>query len=195
MSDDLVQQLKERMRVDRAFRRDLLASPLHVLREYKLSEEEKQQLVVPNFSWVIEGQLAGVSYPRSEDAIAWLRKLGVKALLSLAEEPLPADLLAKYELQMKHLPVADFTAPTLDQIEQALAIIDGFLAHGLPVAVHCAAGLGRTGTVLACYLISQGSSARDAIERVRTERPGSIETPEQVAAVEAYEQHHQGGQA
>ena len=122
-----------------------------------------------------------VSYPRSEDAIALLQKLGVRALLSLSEESLSADLLRKYQLQREHLPVADFTAPTLEQVEQALAIIDGFLVHGLPVAVHCGAGLGRTGTILACYLVSQGSSAKDAIPQVRTRRPSSIETPEQEA--------------
>ncbi len=128
---------------------------------------------------------------RSEDAIALLQKLGVRALLSLSEESLSADLLRKYQLQREHLPVADFTAPTLEQVEQALAIIDGFLVHGLPVAVHCGAGLGRTGTILACYLVSQGSSAKDAIPQVRTRRPSSIETPEQEAVIEAYEQARQ----
>jgi len=188
VSEEIVQQIKERMHMDRAFRHDLFASPLRVLQDYPLTEEEKQLFVVPNFSWMIENRLAGVSYPRSEDAIALLQKLGVQALLSLSEETVPADLLRKYKLQRAHLPVADFTAPTLEQVEQALAIIDDFLGHGLPVAVHCGAGLGRTGTILACYLVSQGSSAKDAIEQVRTRRPGSIETPEQVAVIEVYEQ-------
>jgi atypical dual specificity phosphatase len=191
MSDEIVQQIKEQMRMDRVFRDNLLTSPLHILQEYPLTEEEKQLFVVPNFGWMIEKRLAGVSYPRSEDAIALLQKLGVRALLSLSEETMLADLLRKYQLQREHLPVADFTAPTLAQVEQALTIIDGFLVHDLPVAVHCGAGLGRTGTILACYLVSQGSPAKDAIEQVRTRRPGSIETPEQEAVIEAYEQARQ----
>jgi atypical dual specificity phosphatase len=161
------------------------------LQEYSLTEEEKQLFMVPNFSWVIENRLAGVSYPGSEDALALLGKLGVQALLNLSEAPLPVDLLMKYKFHMEHLPLADFTAPTLEQVERALVIIDGFLAQGLAVAVHCGAGLGRTGTILACYLVSQGSSARDAIEQVRMKRPGSVETPEQEAVIEAYEQSRQ----
>lgn len=150
--------------------------------------EEKYRYIIPHFSWLIENRLAGVSYPRSEDALALLKKLGVKALLSVHEEPLPSDLLTKYDLQAAQIAVADFTAPTIDQIEQAIAMIDGFLARDLPVAVHCGAGLGRTGTILACYLVSQGYGAKEAINEVHEQRPGSIETFNQQAAVYAYEQ-------
>lgn len=148
-----------------------------------------QHFTWPNFSWLIENQLAGVSYPRSEDELVLLQQLGVKALLSLTEKPVPAHLLLKYEFEVKHIPLADFTAPTLDQVEQAIASIDGFLARDLPVVVHCGAGLGRTGTILASYLVSQGYSAKDAIEQVRTKRPASIETPAQEAVIELYEHH------
>jgi atypical dual specificity phosphatase len=193
ISDEIVQQIKERMRMDPVFREDLIASPSHVLGKYPLTEEEKQLFVVPNFGWMIEKRLAGVSYPRSEDAIALLQKLGIQALLSLSEESLSEVLLRKYKIQWKHLPGADFTAPTLEQVKKAITSIDSFLKDGLPVAIHCRAGLSRTGTILACYLVVQGNSATDAIQEVRTRRPGSIETPEQEAVIEQYEQVHRTG--
>jgi protein-tyrosine phosphatase len=64
-----------------------------------------------------------------------------------------------------------------------VAVIDDALSRGVRVAVHCGAGLGRSGTLLAAYLVSQGAAPDAAIADVRAARPGSIETDEQEAAV------------
>ena len=56
-------------------------------------------------------------------------------------------------------------------------------AKNMGVAVHCGAGLGRTGVVLAAYFVARGASAQNAIGKVRRLRPGSIETDEQADAV------------
>jgi hypothetical protein len=59
------------------------------------------------------------------------------------------------------------------------------LAAGEAAAVHCGGGLGRTGTVLACYLleIDEGLGPEEAVRRVRALRPGSVQTPAQLAAI------------
>jgi atypical dual specificity phosphatase len=186
MSYEVVQAIQERAHQDQAFRLQLYEDPLAALNGYDLTEEEKYHLVLPNFRWLIEHRIAGVSFPRSEAALMLLREKGIRALLSLSENSPAPELLTRFGLQVKHLPVADFTAPTILHVEQAIAAINSFLEENLPVAVHCGAGLGRTGTVLACYLVWQGVSAQDAIERVRTGQPGSVETPEQVAVVGLY---------
>ena len=75
-------------------------------------------------------------------------------------------------------------APDLPGIEHAVKFID--FVEG-PVVVHCFAGVGRTGTIIAAYLVSTGLSAPQAIARVRMERPFSIETSDQEAVVYEYE--------
>ncbi|MGH2355819.1 MAG: dual specificity protein phosphatase family protein [Chloroflexota bacterium] len=187
MPDDTLQRIRERARQDAAFRQQLVTTPLAALSGYDLTEAERLQVVLPNFSWLIEGELAGASRPQTDDALAVLRAAGIRALLSLSEQPLPGELLEKHGLQAEHLPIADFTAPTIPQAEQAVVAIHRFRDAGLPVAVHCGAGLGRTGTILACYLVWQGMPAEDAIATVRARRPGSVETPEQEAVVARYD--------
>ena len=56
--------------------------------------------------------------------------------------------------------------------------------------MHCAMGRGRTGTMLACYLVAkEGYSGDEAIDEIRRRRRGSIETRRQEAAVREFEQH------
>jgi len=141
---------------------------------------------LPNFSWLIERRLAGMGYPRAEATLVALQRRGVRAVISLTEEPPSAAALARYGLRVAHLPLVDFTAPTVAQVVAAVETINGFLDAGLPVVVHCGAGLGRTGTILACYRVWQGDAAAVAMAEVRARRPGSIETAEQEAVIAAY---------
>lgn len=136
--------------------------------------------------WVAPGVL-GCAYPRTERALAALSGSGVRLLVNLHERPHDPARLKRHGMREVHLPVKDFAAPAQGQIEYGVGAILEALALGEAAAVHCGSGLGRTGTVLACYLASSEElGAEEAVRRVRALRPGSVETPSQLAAVRAW---------
>ena len=140
----------------------------------------------PGFSWVDEPHLAALAQPEAADDLRWLRSRGVELLVSLSEDAPPRGWVNDAGLFAVHIPVIDMTAPSQAQLAAAVAAIGRANASGLGAAVHCAAGLGRTGTVLACYFVAKGDSAGAAVERVRKLRPGSVETLDQERAVAAF---------
>lgn len=143
-------------------------------------------------SWYEGGRVGACGYPRDEKALRELADHGVTVLINLHERPHTHGVLARYGLSEIHLQVPDFTPPTRAQLEQGVAAIDEAVSSGLRVAGHCGAGIGRTRTPLACYLVRRGLRPEEAIARVRAARPGSVETPQQEAAVAEYARQNHG---
>ncbi len=141
-----------------------------------------------NFSWFIEEMLAGSGMPTTHDELEWVLKQGVKSIVTMTENALPESWVE--DVNYLHVPTTDLTSPDMDKIDTAVDFIHSRINNKEPVMVHCAAGMGRTGTVLACYLVKyQKYSAKDAIEKVRTKRPGSIQSEVQELAIQFYEKH------
>jgi len=118
-----------------------------------------------------------------------LCKQGVRAVVSLTEQPLQEDQLRAKNIAYLHLPIADMQPPTLEDIIEFTEFIERVENNKWPVVVHCGAGMGRTGTMLAVYLVNGGDSAREALAQVRKKRPGSVETAEQEAIVYEYAEY------
>lgn len=135
------------------------------------------------FTWIDKPRLAAMAQPDMLDEYQWLREQGIQLVISLMEDPPRRSWINEVGLFSIHLPIEDMQAPTQAQIDQAIAAIEKAHANKLGVAIHCTAGKGRTGTLLACWFVAHGLTPRDAITRVRRLRPGSIETEEQENAI------------
>ena len=141
-----------------------------------------------NFSWMIDQALAGSGMPTTFDEFKWIREQGVKSIVTMTENALPETWTK--EINYLHVPTPDLTAPDMDKIDSAVEFIHQQIQNKQPVMVHCAAGMGRAGTILACYYVKYKKfSAKDAIKKIRDERPGSIQSEVQELAIGYYEKH------
>ena len=151
-----------------------------------------------NFSWLVPGQIAGVGQPGNRDCdlddsqeqlvedLQLLHERGIRAIVSLTERPLKERLVQARNMAYLHLPVADMQPPTLADAIKFVEFAETAERENRPLAVHCGAGMGRTGTMLACYLVRKGLEAQQAMAQIRQKRPGSVETAEQESVVREY---------
>ncbi len=147
-----------------------------------------------NFSWVLEGCLAGAMGPTSQRDLIFFYQREIRAVLRMEENTISAELGQMYDM---FEPVPDFSAPTLEQLDRMARWIEDQIENWeRPVVVTCYAGIGRTGTALAAYLVYTGYEPQTAIDMVRELRPRSIQTREQEQAVHDYAEHRNrtGGQ-
>ena len=116
-----------------------------------------------------------------------LRQCGITTLITLTERDLPQDALQRHGLKNLHLPIRDREPPTVAQIQMLLKRMEVLVQRGEVLAVHCLAGIGRTGTVLAAWLVREGLTATEALRRVRLIDPQYVQSTEQETFLQAYE--------
>jgi atypical dual specificity phosphatase len=137
------------------------------------------------FRWLIPGQLGGLPRPgivaSVADDLAALGRLGITTLITLEEtDTVPAEALRAAGIAALHFPIPDMDAPTAPEAARWCREIAGQLERGEVVAVHCRAGQGRTGTILACQAIWAGATAIEALDLVRGINPRWVSSDVQV---------------
>lgn len=135
------------------------------------------------FHWLVPGKLAGcpkpgVVAPLGHD-LTLLKGMGVTLLINLTEHAPDADALQRHGLKSFHMRVEDRHAPPLLWTKLLLAKMEAFMRNGEVLAVHCLAGLGRTGTILGAWLVREGLTADEALRRLRMIDAGFVQTREQ----------------
>lgn len=149
--------------------------------------------LLPGFSWVVPDRLAASGQPargrplHEVEAYVELWSLGVRAVLSLLEIPPPVGVIEEAGLKSLHFPVRDLRAPSdVAGFARVVDEMNELIKGGMPVLVHCYAGIGRTGMCLATWFARHGGlTPQQAAREVRRLRPMSIETAGQMAVVNA----------
>lgn len=149
-----------------------------------------------DLNWIIPGKLLACASPYSFSPLPGgikvatpnillpiFKDLNIKHIVRLNKQYYDSFLFTDEGFKFTELYFPDGSIPPLDVVDKWLEIIEGDDS----VAVHCKAGLGRTGTLIGCYLIKNyGFTAKEAIGWIRVCRPGSVIGPQQGFLQEFY---------
>lgn len=138
----------------------------------------------PNTYWVLAKQLLAGEHPTllepqsNRERIRGLLAAKISVFIDLTELEETQDLepylpilqmeasspSAQFELH--RLPIPDMSVPSIQDMVRALDLIDGAITTGRNVYVHCWGGIGRTGTLIGCYLVRHGMDGPAAIRKL-----------------------------
>jgi protein-tyrosine phosphatase len=161
--------------------------------------------------WVTPGSFLAGAYPLwlsgsgPEDIINQLISTGINTFIDLTKEhemqnssylPYLTKMPKKLQIRYFNHPIQDFGIPSIDRMQKIQNLIKQQLSEGRNIYLHCLGGIGRTGTVVGCYLVEQGMSGNQALTQIISLRSvlgririNSPETDEQINFVLNWQSH------
>lgn len=136
------------------------------------------------FRWISRDRLAATPRPGLLGEVDFdlkaLAKVKIDWLVSLEEEKtVPEHSAQEMGIKIRHLPIQDMKTPDLESAGKLVAEMHQWLTEGKRLAVHCKAGLGRTGMIIAVYFVFIGLNPLEAIRKVRNSDPRMVQSEEQ----------------
>lgn len=151
----------------------------------------EQARPIPDSYWISQNFLAG-EYPGSRHLAEARQKLqalleaGISFFIDLTEEVERNISLKPYKqlldeeaarlgrtVEYRRIPIRDVDVTTPETMVEILDTIDAALAADKKVYVHCWGGIGRTGTVVGCYMVRHGMDGEEAIRKIAELRQGT----------------------
>ncbi|XP_059490961.1 protein tyrosine phosphatase domain-containing protein 1-like [Neocloeon triangulifer] len=168
-----------------------------------------EQMAIPGvFSHWVTDDIVAMARPNTEliqkkQLIQHFQKLGINSIINLQ---LPGEhsscgncledsgftydpsTFMKHNIFFYNFGWKDYGEASLTSLLDMVKVMAFAVSEG-KVAVHCHAGLGRTGVLIACYLVyTCRVRANDAIRYVRLKRPSAVQTRGQILCVQEFEQ-------
>jgi len=159
-----------------------------VSKEKLLNYDDKERLIPTHFYAAIDKKLYGFGIPVAHEMLKNLQDhYNVGLIITLLLQPLHGGRMINHQpigseqfdnpeycdtdkhlteglnIKFVHIPIQDGYAPKVEEMKQFIQLVKDTNANGKAVGVHCWQGIGRTGTMLCGYLMSQGFRAQDAM--------------------------------
>ena len=115
-----------------------------------------------------------ISGEYTQNDVFTIQKLGVKCVIDMRSESIfDQSLFESIGINYFNIPVDNYFAPELDQIDNAIEFINSNISVDNNILIHCKEGVGRSSLIIIAYLITTGLDLFESMEIVQSNRWGA----------------------